>query len=66
MKNDLNIITTHKSSPKISVITVVFNGEKYIESTILSVINQNYSNIEYIIIDGDSSDGTIDQINKKV
>jgi glycosyltransferase involved in cell wall biosynthesis len=46
------------------VITVVFNGEKYIEQTIQSVINQSYSNIEYIIIDGGSTDETVNIIRK--
>jgi glycosyltransferase involved in cell wall biosynthesis len=48
----------------ITVITVVFNGEKYLEETILSVISQKYSNVEYIIIDGGSTDGTIEIIKK--
>lgn len=48
----------------ISIITVVFNGEKYLEETIQSVINQTYDNIEYIIIDGGSTDGTLDIIKK--
>ncbi|ATA68511.1 glycosyl transferase [Capnocytophaga cynodegmi] len=48
----------------ISVITVSFNAVKTIEQTILSVINQTYPNIEYIIIDGGSTDGTIDIIKK--
>lgn len=48
----------------ISIITIVYNGEKYIENTILSVINQTYPNIEYIIIDGKSTDGTVDIIKK--
>ena len=52
------------SNPKISIITVVFNGEKYLEETIQSVINQTYDNVEYIIIDGSSTDGTIDIIKK--
>jgi glycosyltransferase involved in cell wall biosynthesis len=42
----------------ITIITVVFNDAKNIESTILSVISQTYKNIEYIIIDGGSTDGT--------
>jgi glycosyltransferase involved in cell wall biosynthesis len=50
--------------PLISIITVVFNGEKYLEETIKSVINQTYDNVEYIIIDGGSTDGTLDIIKK--
>ena len=50
--------------PKISVITVSLNAEKTIERTICSVLRQNYDNLEYIIIDGDSSDGTVDIIRK--
>jgi len=50
--------------PLISIITVVFDGEKYLEQTIQSVINQTYDNIEYIIIDGDSTDRTLDIIRK--
>jgi glycosyltransferase involved in cell wall biosynthesis len=48
----------------VTVITVVRNGEKTLENTILSVINQTYNNIEYIIVDGASTDGTIDIIKK--
>lgn len=52
------------NKPLISIITVVYNGEKYLESTIKSVIGQTYDNIEYIIIDGASTDGTLDIIKK--
>lgn len=51
-------------NPLVSIITVVFNGEKHLEQTIQSVINQTYKNIEYIIIDGNSKDGTVNIIKK--
>jgi glycosyltransferase involved in cell wall biosynthesis len=67
-KKDLQLKEILKKSnsqqPLISIITVVYNGEKYLENTILSVINQTYNNIEYIIIDGGSTDHTIDIIKK--
>ena len=52
------------SKLKISIITICFNNVDEIERTIKSVINQNYKNIEYIIIDGESTDGTLNIINK--
>lgn len=47
-------------NPLVSIITVVYNGEQYLQQTIDSVINQNYPNKEYIVIDGGSTDGTLE------
>ena len=47
-----------------SIITVTYNAAQWLERTVQSVISQSYSNIEYIIIDGNSTDGTIDIIKK--
>lgn len=51
-------------NPTLSVITVVYNNVKDIERTMLSVLNQTYPNIEYIVIDGKSTDGTLQIINQ--
>ena len=51
-------------NPKITIITVTYNSEKTLERTILSVASQNYSELEYIIVDGGSTDGTVDIIKK--
>ena len=51
-------------NPLISIITVVKNNEKYLEETIQSIINQKFKNFEYIIIDGKSSDRTLEIIKK--
>lgn len=48
---------------KISIITVVFNAENYIKCCMESVVNQTYTDLEYIIIDGGSTDNTLDIIN---
>lgn len=50
--------------PLITIITVVLNGGRYLEQAIQSVVNQDYPNLEYIVIDGGSTDGTLDIIRK--
>lgn len=55
---------SYKDKPLISIVTVIYNAEKYLAEAIESVINQNYYNVEYIVIDGGSTDNTIDIIKK--
>ena len=64
----LRLRESYKSSsddkPLITVVTVVFNGVAHLEDTIQSVIGQTYDNVEYIVVDGGSKDGTLDIIQK--
>jgi glycosyltransferase involved in cell wall biosynthesis len=55
----LDTESSMKSAFKITIITPVFNGERYLDETIRSVLSQSYSNIEYIVVDGQSIDNTI-------
>ena len=55
---------TNHPHPKFSIITVTYNAGKVLEDTIQSVIFQTYRNVEYIIVDGNSSDNTLDIANK--
>lgn len=57
-------VFTNMDSLSISIITISLNSEKYLEQTIQSVINQTYKNKEYIIIDGGSTDSTLDIVKK--
>lgn len=49
---------------KITIVTVTYNCSKILKETLESCINQDYENVEYIIIDGASTDGTLDIINQ--
>lgn len=55
-------VSATAGKPLVSIVTVVFNGAKYVEETIRAVAEQTYPNIEHIVIDGGSTDGTLDTL----
>ena len=60
----LSIQSNLPPKPLITIITVVFNAESTIRDTITSLLQQTYENIEYIVVDGGSTDGTLVILNE--
>lgn len=54
----------YSQGPKVSIVTPVFNGEKYLHRTIESVLSQSYPNVEYIVVDGASTDNTLNVLDR--